>query len=144
VKLVLFAALLATGTAAPAYVSNPSHVAHSPRVHPASTDPGVRCFKRTDWPPSLVLSVVGGNSPHKVGVPIRLRAIARDRDGDRLAYTWVVSGGHLDGVATEPMKSDKPDVTWSGGEAGSYTVTAEIDDHHGCMNMREVTFSVVN
>ncbi|CAN5239950.1 hypothetical protein BH11PSE2_BH11PSE2_03220 [soil metagenome] len=53
---------------------------------------------------------------------------AMDPDGDKLLYTFYVTGGKVSGGGAEP------DGEWNlgGVEEGSYTVTAEADDGRGC------------
>jgi opacity protein-like surface antigen len=66
-------------------------------------------------------SMVYLNSGDSVGVT----AMASDPDNDPLNYAWSASGGSVDGAGSQ--------VRWlsAGTTAGSYTVTAHIDDGHG-------------
>jgi outer membrane protein OmpA-like peptidoglycan-associated protein len=58
---------------------------------------------------------------------VRVTVTASDPDGDALNYNWTASGGRVEGSGTE--------VRWNSGgtAAGSYTVTARVDDGKGGM-----------
>jgi hypothetical protein len=59
------------------------------------------------------------------GDTVAVTATAADPDNDPLTYTWTANGGHVDGTG--------PTVRWvsTGTAAGSYTVTAHVDDGRG-------------
>jgi hypothetical protein len=67
---------------------------------------------------------------------VSLSANASDPDGDQLLYTYNVSGGRIDG------SGDK--VTWdlSGASPGTYSVTVQVDDGHGCVTTQSKDITV--
>jgi outer membrane protein OmpA-like peptidoglycan-associated protein len=59
------------------------------------------------------------------GGTIELRAKAADRDGDKLNYSWTSTGGSVSG------SGETATFNASGVKAGSYSVTATVDDGRG-------------
>jgi outer membrane protein OmpA-like peptidoglycan-associated protein len=59
------------------------------------------------------------------GSSIELRARASDSDGDKLAYNWSATGGTVSGTG------EAATFNAAGVRAGSYTVTATVDDGRG-------------
>jgi outer membrane protein OmpA-like peptidoglycan-associated protein len=59
------------------------------------------------------------------GGTIELRAKAADRDGDKLNYSWTATGGAVSG------SGETATFNASGVKAGSYSVTATVDDGRG-------------
>jgi outer membrane protein OmpA-like peptidoglycan-associated protein len=59
------------------------------------------------------------------GETVPVHVSASDPDGDSLTYAWSATGGRVDGSGA--------DARWSAGNsgAGSYTVSAHVDDGHG-------------
>jgi hypothetical protein len=114
--------------------------------------PGTRCVRFENFrgrvlpnvPPKVTIEV----SKPKLGLAgffsalddgeLPLKAIASDSDGDNLLYTWTVSSGTILG--------DGPNVIWdlTGVRKRTATVTLEVDDGCGCINLNSVTLTVVN
>jgi hypothetical protein len=67
---------------------------------------------------------------------VTLTCNASDPDNDPLTYTWSATGGKVDGSG--------PAVRWTaqGVQAGSYTVTAKVDDGRGGFASASVTVTV--
>jgi outer membrane protein OmpA-like peptidoglycan-associated protein len=70
------------------------------------------------------------------GGSIELRARATDPDGDKLSYTWSATGGSVSGTG-ETATFDATGV-----RAGSYTVTATVDDGRGGKSSCSMTVNV--
>jgi hypothetical protein len=87
----------------------------------------------------ITLSCSSGETPAActTEAKVQLRSVASDADGDTLLYTYSVTGGRISGEGTEAV--------WdlSGLEAGNYTVSVEVDDGCGCINLADATVTVV-
>ena len=70
------------------------------------------------------------------GASVSLKANASDPDGDQLLYTYNVSGGKINGSGGS--------VAWdlSGASPGTYSVTVQVDDGHGCVTSQSKDITV--
>jgi hypothetical protein len=70
------------------------------------------------------------------GASITLNANASDPDGDQLLYSYNVSGGRINGTGGS--------VSWdlSGASPGTYSVTVQVDDGHGCVTTQSKDITV--
>jgi outer membrane protein OmpA-like peptidoglycan-associated protein len=75
--------------------------------------------------PSATCSIDKNSVTTGSGEAVPVHVSASDPDGDSLTYVWTASGGRVDGTGT--------DARWSENNAGagSYTITARVDDGHG-------------
>jgi outer membrane protein OmpA-like peptidoglycan-associated protein len=75
--------------------------------------------------PSATCSIDKNNVTTGSGEAVPVHVSASDPDGDSLTYSWAASGGRVDGTGT--------DARWTENNAGAgtYTITAKVDDGHG-------------
>ena len=87
--------------------------------------------------PPVCTAVTADRTEVTVGDSVSVTANATDPDGDTLVYTWTATGGRVVGSG--------PTVTWdtTGLAAGTFTLTAQVDDGHGHVVDCSVTLTVV-
>jgi hypothetical protein len=90
---------------------------------------------RANRPPTITSLVADAVWTTPLG-SLQVTCTASDRDGDKLSYEWIATGGNITGTG--------PEVVWTAPQdVGRYDITVVVTDGHGSSDTKKLCTSVV-